>query len=367
MLEYNYPYPVDDNTQKLLSELDDTAWIEVFKRVLDEKSIDFNIEFNEFEPKARLCTLYAVLLTKNITTDKYQEALINLTYEIYLVPEKSDTSFILIQVIDYVRPAKHFQRLALLVTNPAYEYMIAVKAPNGLLLHLFLVNAIMHFDVKFTIYNYLKTLSKSIRKYPPEYHQVYFRYIYTYCDETEFINYLNESFLLFENKKISHIVKLTLKEYVFIKRSFRLIYLWLSENTHYLVRLNQNEFNYLIDFFAEWFEQNEKKLAENEFFEVTKQLVARLYEDKVADIPATITINSMRKRMRRVFNSVAAVVYQKSELPLLLGRVSIASDSNQEAKTEKASKEDIQTFSREVEAVKQLPKVHFEIPVNDEQ
>jgi hypothetical protein len=361
MPDYKYTFPVDYNTQKRLSESDETGWIEIFKRVLDDKSIDYNIDFKEFEPKSRLCTLYAVLITLKIDTANYQKALVNLTYEIYPTPENNYQSFILIQVIDYVRPSAYFPRLSLLLTNPAYKYMMAIKAPNGLLLHLYLVNTIMHFDVDFIIYGYLKTLSKSTTKYPSEYHQVFLRYIYSYCEEFEFTSYMNGVFPLFKNEKIYHIVTLTLREYVAVKHSFRLIYQWLNENHLQLKVKNADVFNKFIDYFEVLLKNDKSRLSINELFEEFEKLILRLKSERVTETPLTVVraVRGLINKQKVVLKATVLIpgTEQGIEPSLSAGQESAIEQSDEDVKRNQESNFII--YALEIEAAKKLTRDDF--------
>jgi hypothetical protein len=227
MSKYNYPFFVDDETLKRLEFLDATEWIGIFKKVLHSKSIDYNIDFTDNDPFIQLKDLYGILVINNIDVLPFQQAVVQLLIEYYGDNLNNTDIFCLIQCIDYIKPARYFKYIENLITSFSFNRVSQFKADDGFSLHCHLINSIMAFDTQKTLYEYLSGMLT--QKNVPEYYQVFLRYIYSYCTDSDFISFMNKALLYFDDPTTLSFVFYALEEYIFYKKGFTNIYLWLFD------------------------------------------------------------------------------------------------------------------------------------------
>ncbi len=307
MPDYYYKYTVDENTVEKLSQLNTENWVAEFKNILTNKSSGFNLEFPKLEPVSRIQTLYDVLVTQNIDTNSFQEAVVNLLQENYPVPKFANQSLTLILAIDYIRPSAYASKLIQFVLNPSYSYMLKIRGDDNLSLHLHLINALAPLDTRNSLKDYLKSQVSIRGKKLPEYYQVTLRYLYTYSGEEEFSEFFINIFTDLKEPDIYHLVQFTLLESVIATSSFKYLFALLSG--HYLTMEENGEAitANLASFLNDWVEKKKEKVKSYSFYKAFTGLMIIIRVSKEISVPymaETLTYGGISEHARVIEKSL---------------------------------------------------------------
>jgi hypothetical protein len=239
-----YKYFIDQSTKNLLSNFDSPDWIRLFKQVLRDEPIEYNIEFSEPLPVSKLAELYDLVTTLRLNETTFQEGLMMIFREYYGNKDKALESYYLVRTLDYVKPSMFFKQLVSMVINEQYDDMIYENGEDGYSIHLLLTNSLIKFD--------LLDRSRPILKYllarknlilPPEYYQVTIRYLYRLNNPEEFRLFMNGIISVLKDGKVFAFVMNVFKEYFFYKKSLELVFYWMFDNVE--KRENHLEFRKL--------------------------------------------------------------------------------------------------------------------------
>jgi hypothetical protein len=230
-MSYNrdYIHAIDSNTVKRLKVLTVEQWSAIIGDILEEKSIDFNIVFSENSPEVKLKDINNLLSKIRVGEKAFNTALVSKVISIYGKESYLEEIYIILSVISFTKPLHEYRRLEALITYDRYEQMLSITKDGFLCPHFYLINSVMDFDEDWRIYKFLKSLSSE--KQPSEYYQIFIRYLYNYCNQQEFNDFMKSTLPFCSDEGVSHFVMLGLKEYCYYKHSYELIYYWMLE-TH---------------------------------------------------------------------------------------------------------------------------------------
>jgi hypothetical protein len=242
-MDYRYEFPADDLTRQSIQNLSEAGWRNVFDLILKNKSIDYDIDFTELNPIDRLKQLFDFVYTFRLDQQQlFQKVLVSVLNEEFEKAADPDLNFILIKVVDYVRPSKYYASLENLVTNVTIKP--AFVGPDGYNLHFHLINAVMPLDLDHNLYPYLRSLS--VQAQLPEFYQIAIRYLFMQLDQKAFDDFMVLNFDNIRRQEICDTVIRTFDEYAFYKKSFILIFNWLIKYGDLLQDKHEEEFRLFV-------------------------------------------------------------------------------------------------------------------------
>jgi hypothetical protein len=260
MADYHYSFFVDSKTLIDLRTYTEREWKRLFDCILNNRAIEPNIDFSNSLYKTRLFEVYDLVCTYDLDPGPFQIALVQTLIEYYDKPAIHQKSLAIIQAVDYVQPSVFYEEMLLLVTSPANRHMLSVTTGEGFSLYFYLVNAIMKFDLKGDLYNFLMAQCES--PHQPEFYQIVIRYLYIHNKGEWFNKFMTQMFTSLADDEVMRYVLLAIDEYSFYKPSLFLIFNWLFNHRKQLEAKNLNVFQKLSDSILDWLVNKERRLQQ---------------------------------------------------------------------------------------------------------
>jgi hypothetical protein len=267
MAKYEYEFKLQTITLEKLKSSNLRDWSTIIELILDEKPLPLNINFSSSRIEKKINEIYNIVIKYELDKTLFQQAVVEMLIEDY---DKSSQekfkvrNYHLIKVIDYIQPAKFFNQLEYLITNPVYKSIYEIYSPEGFPLPCHLLNALMFFDSQKSIFEFLKT--KIQESHSPVYYQLIIRYLYMHKADEYFVLFMNENYLNLKLPDIKKYVLLAFNELSINKQSVVMIFNWIFPNHKNLEQRDKKLFEAFREDLLMWMIEREDRLKQTAAF-----------------------------------------------------------------------------------------------------